>query len=488
MVPLRLSFLSLVLLACNAWSQSTPSAQDAIRAVETGLAPPIAVVGQPPDRRDLLAEMKKLHVPAASIAVVHGGRIEWAKGYGVMREGGTPVTPDTLFQAASISKSVTAMAALHLVEQGKLSLDAPIQTELKSWTLPQNSFTVQHPVTLRELLSHTAGISVHGFDGYAAGDPIPTLDQVLDGAKPANSAPIVVEIAPGSEFRYSGGGFAIVQQAMMDATGKPFPEIMKMIVLDPVGMHSSTYQQPINPALLANVAFPVDGNGKPIPGGPHIYPEMGAAGLWTTPSDLARWIIEVQHSVTGKANHVLSAVMTRTMLTRVNNIPNSPDVDYGLGVAVETIGGKPSFTHGGANEGYRCVYFGFENGDGAVVMTNSDNGDALIHEIMTSIAHVYGWPGHQEQRTLVTVPRALQMQFVGKFAAKDAFNFEITLAENHLQLSIDGDSPRPLLTSSPTSFFVTESTLQMSFETPDRGVLIFGQRKVPFERLKEKTP
>ena len=486
MVP-RLSCLSLALLACNAWGQSTPSSQDHIRAVETGLGPPVVVIGQPPDRRDLLAEMKRLHVPAVSIAIVHGGRIEWAKGYGIMREGGAPVTPDTLFQAASITKSVTATAALHLVEQGRLSLDAPIQTELKSWTLPQNSFTAQHPVTLRELLSNTAGTSVYGFDGYAAGAPIPTLEQVLNGAKPANSAPIVVEIAPGSEFHYSGGGFTIAQQATIDATGKLFPEIMKTIVLDRVGMRSSTYQQPIDPALLPNVAFPVDSDGKPIPGGPHTYPEMAAAGLWTTPSDLARWIIEMQHSLAGKANHVLSAAMTRIMLTRVKNFPDSPD-GYGLGVAVLTVGGKPAFTHGGANEGYRCTYFAYENGDGAVVMTNSDNGDALIHEITTSIAHEYGWPDPQEQRTLVAVPLAKQMQFVGKFAAKNDSNLEITSGENHLQLSINGDPHRSLLTSSPTSFFVPDSTLQMSFETPDRGVLIFGKQKVPFERVKKEIP
>jgi CubicO group peptidase (beta-lactamase class C family) len=255
------------------------------------------------------------------------------------------------FQAASITKSVTAMAALHLVEQGKLSLDAPIQTELTSWILPQNGFSAQHPVTLSGLLSNTAGTSVHGFDGYATGEPIPTLKQILNGAKPSNSAPIVVETAPGSEFHYSGGGFTIVQQAMIDATSKPFPEIMKTIVLDPIGMHSSTYQQPIDPAWLANVAFPVD-DGKPIPGGPHTYPEMAAAGRWTTPSDLARWIIEMQDSIVGKANHVLSAAMTRTLLTRVKNLPDSPDVAYGLGVSVLTIGGKPSFTHGGANAGY----------------------------------------------------------------------------------------------------------------------------------------
>ena len=162
-------------------------------------------------------------------------------------------------------------------------------------------------------------------------------------------------------------------------------------------MQSSTYQQPLDPGLLMKVAFPVDPHGKPIPGGPHIYPELAAAGLWTTPSDLARWIIEMQKSLDGKANHVLSPEMTRTMLTKVIAMPKEPDVAYGLGIALLKIGGKPAFTHGGRNEGYQCTYFAFTNGDGAVVMTNSDNADALIHEITRSIANAYGWPKLQEE-------------------------------------------------------------------------------------------
>ncbi len=394
MLPMCL-FGLLLILASSFGEGFEASIQDRIRAVENGLESSSSS-GQRPEHRDLLTEMKRLNVPAVSIAVVHGRKLEWAKGYGLTGADGTAVNPDTMFQAASISKSITAMAALNLVEQGRLSLDAPIRTELKSWTLPQNSFTSQHPVTLRELLSNTAGTSVDGFDGYAAGQPIPTLTQILNGTKPANSAPIVVEAVPGSEFRYSGGGFTIVQQMMIDATGKPFPQIMKTIVLDPTGMRSSTYEQPIDPALLMKVALPVDAHGKPIPGGSHIYPEIAAAGLWTTPSDLALWIIEMQNSLDGKANHVLSPEMTRTMLTKVIGMPKEPDVGYGLGVALLTIGGKPAFTHGGRNEGYQCNYFAFKDGDGAVVMTNSDNADALIHEIMTSIADVYGWPKLQE--------------------------------------------------------------------------------------------
>jgi CubicO group peptidase (beta-lactamase class C family) len=468
--------------ASSASCQSAPSLQQRIQSVETGLAPAVVITGQPPVHHVLLDEMTNLHVPAVSIAVIHGGVIEWAKGYGVTRASGPPTTPDTLFQAASISKSLAAMAALHLVEQGKLTLDAPIQTELKSWTLPQNSFTAQKTVTLRELLSHTAGTSVHGFAGYAAGDPVPTLVQVLNGVKPANSAPIVVEIAPGTEFRYSGGGFTIAQQAMIDATGEPFPTIMKTLVLDPIGLHNSSYQQPIAPEKLSMVAMPVDSTGKPIPGGPHTYPEMAAAGLWTTPSDLARWIIEMQQSLNGKANHVLSAAMTRTMLTPVKE-------GYALGVGTQNTGGKPSFGHSGSNEGYQCQYVGYENGDGAVVMTNSDSGGQLINEVLRSIAQVYGWPDFApQQRTLAVVPLAEQLQFAGKFQLKDAFPFEITAEGGTLQLSIAGQPPRPLLTSSPTTFFVTDGPLQMTFDTPDKGVASFSQQKIPFERLKVEQP
>jgi CubicO group peptidase (beta-lactamase class C family) len=473
----RLNPAVILLLATAAIAQ-TASVQSRIQAVETGLGPPVVIVGQPPDRRNLLDEMQKLHVPAVSIAVIHDGKIEWAKGYGVTREGGAPVTPDTLFQAASISKSLAAMAALHLVEQGKLSLDAPIQTELKSWTLPQNALTAKQPVTLRELLSHTAGTSVHGFPGYAAGEPVPALVQVLNGAEPANTPAIVVELPPGGQFSYSGGGFTIVQQAMIDVTGKPFPEIMKSLVIDPIGLDSSAYQQPIDPALLPKVAMPVNDQGKPIPGGPHTYPELAAAGLWTTPSDLARWVIEMQQSLTGHANHVLSAAMTRTMVTSVKD-------GYALGVGTQNTAGHPAFTHTGGNEGYRCIYFAYESGDGAVIMTDSDNGGQIDNEIMSSIAHAYRWPDFTPTvRTLVAVPLSQQTQFVGKFQAKDAFPFEVTSAADHLQISIAGQTPTKLFTSSPTTFFIVEGNLQMTFETVDHGFFTFGEQKVPFERAK----
>jgi len=472
-----LVFASVAVLTCTVWGQSTQDLQSRIHEVENGLVPPVVVTGQPPVRKTLLQEMEERHVPAVSVAVIHGGKIEWAKGYGVVREGGAPVTPETLFQAASISKSLTATAALHLVEAGKLSLDAPIQTELKSWTLPQNSFTAQQPVTLRELLSHTAGTTVHGFKGYASGEPVPTLVQVLNGQKPANSDPIVVSALPGKAFSYSGGGFTIMQQAVIDAIGEPFPATMKKLVLGPAGMTNSTYQQPLDPKLLPKVAMPVNEKGVPIVGGPYTYPEMAAAGLWTTPTDLSKWIIEMQQSLVGKANHILTTSMTRTMLTPVQS-------DYGLGVETRDTNGRRSFSHSGSNVGYRAYYIGYEDGDGAVIMTNSENGSPLAMDLVRSIAHVYDWPDFkQTERTAVTLPPASLTPYVGKFTATNMPDFEVLSRGDQLLFVIRGDS-QPLLASAPAHFFTTETTMEVRFNSPDSGAVIFGKLQLPFTRTK----
>ena len=422
--------------------------------------------------------MRKHGVPAVSIAVVHKGKIEWAKGYGTTRENGPPVTADTLFQAASITKSVSSMAALHLVEEGKLSLDAPIESELKSWKLPENSFTSQHPVTLRELLSSTGGASVHGFEGYQSNEAVPTLKQVLDGTKPANSPPIVIEVTPGTEFQYSGGGYTIVQQAMIDATGLPYPEIVRRAVLDPAGMRNSTYQQPLTPTLLTRAAWPVDEKGIPNPKGPRTYPEMAAAGLWTTPSDLGRWIIAMQHSLAGVPGSVLSSAMAHTMITPIKE-------QYGLGVKVQTVGGRTSFDHSGSNAGYKCMYVAYPDGDGAVLMTDSDNGFAIIGEVLTTLGRIYHWPAYEpESRVLAQVPVSAQTRFAGTFAAKDEYAFEIVATKAGLQLTMPSHPSTALLPSSPTSYFVTDNILQLVFDTPDKGVAVTGGVKVPFVRTK----
>jgi CubicO group peptidase (beta-lactamase class C family) len=333
----------------------------------------------PLDKFDFAARMAALHVPGASIAIIDGYRIVWAKGFGA------GITPETRFQAASISKPVAAMAALKLVEQGKLSLDEDVNVKLKSWKVPENEFTKQDKVTLRRLLSHSAGLTVHGFAGYDVSAPLPTLPQILDGAKPANSAPVRVDIKPGTVSRYSGGGITVMQLLMTDVTGTPFPQLMESMVLSKVGMRRSTYQQPLPDALKREAAVGHDQNGKAIQGDWHVYPEMAAAGLWTTPSDLAQFAIELQLSRQGKANHVLSRDMTNQMLTRQIS-------DVGLGIMLVGHGDMEQFDHGGSNEGFKCLMRATMNtGQGVVIMTNGDQGGKLADEIQKAVAAEYHW-------------------------------------------------------------------------------------------------
>jgi CubicO group peptidase (beta-lactamase class C family) len=400
--PSRFIVFSVVVISVLAVSLTTaqvttgPSTlEQRIQHIQEGLMPAVLVQGQSPSSRTstLTDSMAALHVPGVSVAVIHDGKIEWAHGFGLTKVGGPPVMPETLFQAGSISKVVTAIAVLRLVEAGKLNLDTDVNQYLKSWKLPDNEFTAKKKVTLRELLTHTVGVTVHGFPGYAAGKQVPTLVQVLNGEKPANSPPIRVDVEPGTIWRYSGGGFVIIQQLLEDVTGKSFPELMQQMVLGPMGIVHSTFQQPLPSDRRAEAATPYDGTGNPIPGGPHTYPEQAPAGLWTTPSDLGRFALELRKAVAGESNRILSQAMARQMLT--------PGMgNWGLGV--ETGGGKehPYFTHGGVDAGFVSDLVAYDRGDGAVVMTNSDRGGQLAEQIVRTIAYEYEWPDSSPRAAL----------------------------------------------------------------------------------------
>lgn len=282
----------LAILASVALAQTGGSVEERIGRVQNGLLPPVVIQGESSNGLKLADEMAAMHVPGVSIAMIHGGKIEWARGFGVASVGGAPVTRETLFQAASISKPVAALAVLRFVESGKIRLDADVNQYLKSWKVPASQI-----VTVRELLTHSAGLTVHGFAGYAAGEPVPTLLQVLNGEKPANSAAIRVDVKPGTVWRYSGGGYVVAQQMLEDLSGEAFPKLMQDTVLGPIGMTRSTYEQPLPKGRLGEAAIPYRSDGKPVEGGPHTYPEMAPAGLWTTPSDLARYALQVQSTL-----------------------------------------------------------------------------------------------------------------------------------------------------------------------------------------------
>ncbi len=381
-----------------------------IERIEKGILSVAPGENEPPLQVNLQKLMEVYKVPGLSVAVIDNFKIAWAKGYGVTEAGTTaPVTTKTLFQAGSISKPVAAAGALYLVEHGKLSLDEDVNRKLTSWKVPENEFTKDQKVTLRRILSHSAGTTVHGFPGYAIDGPVPTLVQIFNGEKPANTAAIRVDTVPGTVFRYSGGGVTIEQQLVMDVTGESFPQFMRKNVLDKIGMADSTYEQPLPPARAALAASGAYGDGKVVRGRWHVYPEMAAAGLWTTPSDLARFAIEIAVSKQGKANHVLSQAMTNEMLT-----PQIENVGLGFFLGDKTNPGQ--FGHNGDDEGFQAVLLMFsDSGHGVAVMANSEHGITVANDLVRSIAREYSW-----NNSLERIPAADVLTFIAEMRGGEA--------------------------------------------------------------------
>ncbi len=358
-----------------------------IARVEHDLQPLMQVQGRPVHPVSLAEAMAAHHVPAVSVAVIDHGRIVWARAYGYADVAGkVRATPSTVFQAGSISKPVAASAAMQMVQENLLDLDADANTELKSWRIPASSFTASKPITLRGLLTHTAGLTVHGFPGYAAGDPVPTVVQVLDGKPPANTAAVVSDRAPGTAWVYSGGGITIAQLIMTDTTGQDFPVLMQKRVFAPLDMGSSTYEQPL-PADRHDGATGYLSTGAPVVGRFHTYPEMAAAGLWTTPTDLAKWVIALQHAYAGGSPALMTQATAKAMVT--------PGLGgWGLGVEVDGQGDSLRFSHGGDDWGFKAQLVGYlTGGRGVVAMANGDGGMAVIQPLVQAVARAYGWKG-----------------------------------------------------------------------------------------------
>ena len=445
----------------------SPADSARISRIENGLLPAVVITGQPPKPMTISERMAHYKVPGVSVAFFDHGQIIWSRAYGFADVASKkPVTPDTLFQAASISKPTTALAALRLVQDGKLNLDEDVNLKLRTWKVPENEFTLKEKVTIRRILSHSAGLTVHGFPGYASGDPLPTLVQILNGGKPANTAPIRVDVVPGTLWRYSGGGYVVLQTLLSDVTGKPFPQIMRELALAPAGMTHSTFDQPLPENRAAEASTPYRSNGDAVKGGPHTYPEMAPAGLWTTPSDLARMAMEVQAEFAGKSSKILNQAVARQMLA--HQIGN-----WGLGFGLESSGGKQHFGHGGANEGYRCDLEAYtDSGQGVAIMTNSDSGSSIIAELLRSISQEYGWPdfGPAEHSLLKTNPASFQA-YLGTYEVPNVGKVIVTMKPDGPYVQADplGPEPQQLLPESVTRFFILSSDVTFTFQKDDTG-------------------
>ena len=330
--------------------------------------------------------LEKKHLIGLSLAIIQDGKIIKEKGYGFTdKTKKIEVTSSTLFQAGSISKPVATLGVMYLVDNGHISLDKDVNMYLRKWKVPTNKFTRANTITLRQILSHSAGFTVHGFPGYAVTDQLPSLTQVLNGLKPANTSPIRVNIALGKKVKYSGGGFTVMQQAVIDVTKLPFPEFMCDTVLKPFGMTSSTYEQPPPQELFPLMATGYHSNGKEVKGRWHIYPEMAAAGLWTTASDLARYLIGIQQALNGKSNSVISRESAQLMLTNQKEY-------MGLGLFLSTKNNQLLFYHSGRNNGFDSYIIGnIKTGQGISILINKNVKSLVFNGIIKIINNEYNF-------------------------------------------------------------------------------------------------
>jgi CubicO group peptidase (beta-lactamase class C family) len=400
-----------------------------------------------------VADRMSFHrVPGVTVAVVRNGRLHWTQGRGVRAAGQPdPVTADTLFQAASISKPVVALATLRLVERGDLPLDGPVNEHLTSWAIPANEFTNEQDVTLRQLLAHSGGTTNSAVGIYGPDEPRP---------------PVRVDFVPGSRWRYSGGGYSILQQLLADVTGQSFPEFMEALVLAPAGMQASGYYQPLPDHLAATSAAGHDGQGATIRGRWWTLPEMAAGGLWTTAPDLGRFIIALCAAYQGEPGALLGRETAREMMRHQIG-------GWGLGLAVDDVDGERRVSHTGSNDGYRAVFVALPaRGDGIAILTNGDRGDSLRTEILQAAARVYEWPGYEtERRSPVTIDPPVLRELAGRYDYGGGFATIVRLDGHRLVAQLNDGPAYELYATSGSDYFTLSGT-GYRFERDDTGAVV----------------
>ncbi|MEO6612809.1 MAG: serine hydrolase domain-containing protein [Chitinophagaceae bacterium] len=456
--------------------------EELIRQVEKDFFVKFAVKGQP--LPTLQEQMAAFHVNGLSVAVINDYKVEWAKGYGWANlEEKKPMTPATLLEPGSISKSLNAIGVLKLVQDKKIDLQSDINRFLKSWQFPYDTVSHGKKITVANLLSHTAGLTVHGFPGYYYGDSIPTIVQILDGSRPANTAAVRSMFEPGLRHEYSGGGTMISQLIEMDITGKPYDQYIEETVFRPLGMNNSFFTQPPPVSKKELLATAYSGNGEPIKGNYPILVEQAAGGLWTTPSDLAKFVIEMQLSAQGKSNKILTKETTQLMLT--------PYIDEhaALGVFIDKRNGTSYFQHTAGNQGFSGIYYGsLEEGKGFIAFINSDAGFAVLNQLMNSVATVYNWKGMASQvkpivKETIELPITSANSYTGLYREQKGAMAVITQKDGALWYRAGGGREWKMYFTSPTDYFNLESTTEKQFYTGADGKLAGYSRSLDGKEL-----
>ena len=430
--------------------------------------------------KDKFAPPQSLHdrlayynTPGVSIAVINDFEVEWAQGFGLCDiHSENKVTTDTLFQAGSISKPLFALCVMRLAQENELNLDEDIHHYLSSWRVPAREGW-QPKITLRQLLSHTAGLTIHGFPGYQASETVPTVTQILNGELPANTAKVEVNILPGIQNRYSGGGITVAQQLVVDVLQRSFPQLMHELVLEPLGLNNSTYEQSLPKRWLKRAATAHPWKGIPLKGKFHRYPEMAAAGLWTTATDLAKVgveLLKVLHDI--KKPALLTKESIESMLCPQLNNQKVGDGDFvGLGFFCSGKDDGFYFGHGGVNKGFVAGMRIYKNlGKGVVFMINSNEGH-LLDEIMRAVAQEYDWPDAlPKEKTAVSLANI--RDYTGLYLSETGAQFRVTVAEDCLMLQYGQQSPLPIFPSSATEFFAKAINMDTHFDKDDKDDVV----------------
>lgn len=485
----RYAMLASALLATCLSAIGAANAQDAghhgsrpLTALQHGLRPTVIKAGDALPGWSLRERMAHYHVPGVAIAVLEDGEVVEAVGFGV-REAGThdAVDGDTLFSVGSISKVITAATSLRLAALGQIDLDRDVDTYLKSWHMPATPGIAGPAVTMRMLMSHTAGVTVHGFQDYLPGEVLPTLLETLDGKPPAKNDPVRLEREPGSRGDYSGGGIMIEQQVLEDLTGTPLETVARAQVFDPLGMRRSTFENPLS-AARGNIAKAHDDKGAPtaLPLGWQIFPEQAASGLWTSANELGAFVGALIKSYQGRAAFLPRPIATQ-MMTQVSASP------HGLGPRLDGAGTTRIFHHGGANDSYHAWIEGYlETGDGFVILTNGANGYRLHGEIRNALSDALGrgvnppirtaaldldMPAYADYAGSYRIDTTVPMDLRGAIAYSFDFDaLEVGHAGGALTLRLPEETePVILLPLTPTHFVTLSGTRQFEFHRDARG-------------------
>jgi len=441
-------------------AQTGASPPERLAAVDSHLTRYVILKNSDHPYMQLTSQMASMHVPAISMIAIRNGKIDWAQAYGVTALGGAKATTRTLFSAASISKPLTAVGVLKLVEEGKLDLDTDVNHYLKRWKIPDSAFTSEKKVTVRELLNHTSGIGTHNGELYDPGQPIPTFVQQLNGEKPAKNPPVQVEAVPGTRWAYSNGGYLVLALLVEDVTGETFAHYMKRTVLDPIGMNDSTFDAPLPPAWSSRAATGYWEDGKSaIPPEKFVAPNLAAGGLWTTPTDLAKFLIEMQREYEGRSQNLLHQGTVQMLV--------KPGLGgWGLGFKVSGSSGNPVLSHEGSGV-FQDQMLLYLHGNGFVVMTSGGDGGALAEELLRSAGAVYDFPDFRPlERTAVEVSPEILSRYPGTYAF-----VKVAMDGKRLTAEIpEGSRPQQLYAESPTRFFVLDGPQELQFEAEGQKV------------------